>query len=77
MDSRDRRPQLLESLLYDNMGSFLWETGGRPRTHPSMTRCQRHWRSFFGEVLFRMASLVLEGDGDGGKPGSGASWVQR
>jgi hypothetical protein len=59
-----------ESLLYDNMGSFLWETGGET-TNPSINDqiASGIGGSFFGEVLFRMASLVLEGDGDGGKPG--------
>ncbi len=57
-----------ESLLYTNMGSFLWETGGET-TSPSINDqfASGIGGSFFGEVLFRMASLVLEGDG--GKPG--------
>ena len=57
-----------ESLLYDNIGSFLWETGGET-THPSINDqiASGIGGSFFGEVLFRMASLVLEGDGE--KPG--------
>jgi hypothetical protein len=57
-----------ESLLYDNVGSFLWETGGET-THPSINDqfASGIGGSFFGEALFRMASLVLEGDG--GKPG--------
>ena len=57
-----------ESLLYSNAGSFLWETGGET-THPSINDqiASGIGGSFFGEVLFRMASLVLEGDGD--KPG--------
>ena len=59
-----------ESLLYTNVGSFLWETGGET-THPSINDqiASGIGGSFFGEALFRMASLVLEGDGDGGKPG--------
>ncbi|MHB9098504.1 MAG: DUF3943 domain-containing protein [Syntrophales bacterium] len=59
-----------ESLLYTNAGSFLWETGGET-THPSINDqiSSGIGGSFFGEALFRMASLVLEGDGDGGKPG--------
>jgi hypothetical protein len=59
-----------ESLLYTNAGSFLWETGGET-TNPSINDqiASGIGGSFFGEVLFRMASLVLEGDGDGGKPG--------
>ena len=59
-----------ESLLYTNAGSFLWETGGET-THPSINDqiASGIGGSFFGEALFRMASLVLEGDGDGGKPG--------
>ena len=57
-----------ESLLYTNMGSFLWETGGET-THPSYNDqiATGIAGTFLGEALFRMASLVLEGDG--GKPG--------
>jgi len=57
-----------ESLLYTNAGSFLWETGGET-THPSINDqiASGIGGSFFGEPLFRMASLLLEGDGD--KPG--------
>jgi hypothetical protein len=57
-----------ESLLYTNVGSFLWETGGE-NTHPSINDqfASGIGGSFFGEALFRMASLVLEGDGE--KPG--------
>ena len=57
-----------ESLLYTNAGSFLWETGGET-TAPSINDqiASGIGGSFFGEALFRMASLVLEGDG--GKPG--------
>jgi hypothetical protein len=57
-----------ESLLYDNVGSFLWEMGGET-TDPSINDqiASGIGGSFFGEALFRMASLVLEGDGE--KPG--------
>jgi len=57
-----------ESLLYDNVGSLLWETAGET-TPPSINDqfASGIGGSFFGEALFRMASLVLEGDGD--KPG--------
>jgi hypothetical protein len=57
-----------QSLLYDNVGSFLWETAGET-THPSVNDqiASGIGGSFFGEALFRMASLVLEGDGE--KPG--------
>ncbi len=57
-----------ESALYTNLGSFLWETGGET-TDPSINDqfASGIGGSFFGEALFRMASLVLEGDG--GKPG--------
>ncbi|MBN1665392.1 MAG: DUF3943 domain-containing protein [Deltaproteobacteria bacterium] len=57
-----------EALLYDNVGSFLWETGGET-THPSINDqiASGIGGSFFGEALFRMAGLVLEGDGE--KPG--------
>lgn len=59
-----------ESFIYTNVGSFLWETGGET-THPSSNDqiASGIGGSFFGEALFRMASLLLEGDGDGGKPG--------
>jgi len=54
-----------ESLLYDNAASFLWETGGET-THPSVNDqiASGIGGSFFGEALFRMANLVLEGDGE-------------
>ncbi len=67
-----------ESLLYTNAGSFLWETGGET-THPSINDqiASGIGGSFFGEALFRMASLVLEGEVMAANPGSGASWVQR
>ncbi len=57
-----------ESALYTNVGSFLWETAGET-TDPSINDqfASGIGGSFFGEALFRMASLVLEGDG--GKPG--------
>jgi hypothetical protein len=57
-----------ESLFYANVGSFLWEMGGET-THPSINDqiVTGTGGSFLGEALFRMASLVLEGDG--GKPG--------
>jgi hypothetical protein len=57
-----------ESLLYTNVGSFLWEMGGET-TNPSINDqiASGIGGSFFGETLFRMASLVLEGDGE--KPG--------
>lgn len=57
-----------ESLLYSNAGSFLWETCGE-NTPPSGNDqiASGIAGSFFGEALFRMANLVLEGDGS--KPG--------
>jgi len=57
-----------ESLFYANVGSFLWEMGGET-THPSINDqiATGIGGSFLGEALFRMAGLVLEGDGD--KPG--------
>jgi hypothetical protein len=59
-----------ESLLYTNVGSFLWETAGET-TNPSINDqiASGIGGSFFGEALFRMASLLLEGDGHGDKPG--------
>ena len=57
-----------ESLLYTNAGSLLWELGGE-NTPPSINDqiASGIAGSFFGEALFRMASLVLEDDD--GKPG--------
>ncbi|MGD0821721.1 MAG: DUF3943 domain-containing protein [Desulfomonilia bacterium] len=57
-----------EALLYDNAGSLLWETAGEnsPPSYNDMI-ASGIAGSFFGEALFRMASLVLEGDGS--KPG--------
>jgi len=57
-----------EALIYTNVGSFLWETAGET-TNPSINDqiASGIGGSFFGEALFRMASLVLEGDGK--KPG--------
>ncbi len=57
-----------ESLLYTNVGSFLWETAGET-TNPSVNDqiASGIGGSFFGEALFRMAGLMLEGDGE--KPG--------
>jgi hypothetical protein len=57
-----------EALLYDNVGSLLWETAGET-TPPSINDqiASGIGGSFFGEALFRMANLVLEGDGE--KPG--------
>ena len=56
-----------ESEAYTFAGSFLWETGGET-TSPSVNDqiASGIAGSFLGEPLFRMASLVLEGDG--GKP---------
>ena len=56
-----------ESSAYTFAGSFLWETGGET-TPPSVNDqiASGIAGSFFGEPLFRMASLILEGDG--GKP---------
>ena len=57
-----------EALLYDNVGSYLWKMGGET-DDPSINDqiATGISGSFFGEALFRMASLVLEGDGE--KPG--------
>jgi len=57
-----------ESSAYTFVGSFLWETAGE--TMPPSVNDQvvsGIAGSFFGEVLFRMASLLLEGGG--GEPG--------
>jgi len=57
-----------ESSAYTFAGSFLWETGGET-TPPSINDqvASGIAGAFFGEPLFRMASLLLEGGG--GKPG--------
>ena len=54
-----------ESLGYTFLGSFLWETAGET-THPSINDqvASGIAGSFFGEALFRMASLLLEGGGN-------------
>lgn len=53
-----------ESLLYTSGGSLLWELGGET-TNPSYNDqiATGIGGSFFGEALFRMSSMVLEGDG--------------
>ena len=55
-----------ESLLYTNVGSFLWETGGET-THPSINDQirQRHWRE-----LLRGGALP------DGQPGARGRWRQ-
>ena len=57
-----------ESSAYTFAGSFLWETGGET-TAPSINDQIASGIAgvFFGEALFRMASLMLEGGGE--KPG--------
>jgi len=57
-----------ESFAYTFAGSFLWETGGET-TSPSFNDqiASGIAGAFFGEPLFRMASLLLEGGGK--KPG--------
>jgi hypothetical protein len=57
-----------ESFAYTFAGSFLWETGGET-TPPSVNDqvASGIAGAFFGEPLFRMASLLLEGGGE--KPG--------
>ena len=54
-----------ESLFYANVGSFLWEMCGET-TPPSINDqiATGTGGSFLGEALYRMASLLLEGDGD-------------
>ncbi len=57
-----------EALLYDNVGSYLWKMAGEtgnPSLNDQITTGQAG--SLLGEALFRMANLVLEGDGE--KPG--------
>jgi hypothetical protein len=57
-----------EALLYDNTGSLLWEMGGET-TPPSYNDqiASGIGGSFFGEALFRMSNLLLEGaDGEPG-----------
>jgi hypothetical protein len=57
-----------ESSAYTFAGSFLWETGGET-TSPSVNDqiASGIAGAFFGEALFRMSSLLLEGGGE--KPG--------
>lgn len=53
-----------QALAYDNYGSFLWKMGGE--TDPPSINDQIATGisgSFFGEVLFRLSNLVLEGGG--------------
>ena len=54
-----------ESSAYTFAGSFLWETGGET-TSPSINDqvASGIAGAFFGESLFRMASLLLEGGGE-------------
>jgi hypothetical protein len=53
------------SSFYAFMGSYLWETGGET-TKPSINDqiMSGVAGAFFGESLFRLASLVLEGGGE-------------
>jgi len=54
-----------ESLVYSNVGSFTWEMAGEkgpPSINDLITTGQAG--SLLGESLFRMASLVLENDGN-------------
>jgi hypothetical protein len=57
-----------ESFIYTFAGSWLWETAGET-TPPSINDqvASGIAGTFFGEPLFRMASLVLEGGGE--RPG--------
>jgi hypothetical protein len=64
--SRSAGLSFWESSAYTFLGSFLWETGGET-TPPSYNDqiASGIAGAFFGEPLFRMASLLLEGE----KPG--------
>jgi hypothetical protein len=55
-----------EGLIYSNVGSFIWETAGET-SKPSINDqvASGNAGALIGEPLFRMASLVLEGGGDG------------
>jgi hypothetical protein len=57
-----------ESLVYTNVGSFLWETGGET-SNPSVNDsiASGIGGTFFGEALFRMADRLL--DNEDGRPG--------
>ncbi|OGR91817.1 MAG: hypothetical protein A2992_08980 [Elusimicrobia bacterium RIFCSPLOWO2_01_FULL_59_12] len=57
-----------EGWIYSNVGSFVWETYGE-LTDPSINDqvASGTGGALIGEPLYRMANLVLEGDG--GKPG--------
>jgi len=53
-----------QALAYDNYGSLLWKMGGE--TDPPSINDQIATGisgSFFGEVLFRLSNLMLEGEG--------------
>jgi len=56
-----------ESFVYTMAGSFMWETAGE-NSNPSLNDMVATGigGNFFGEPLFRMANLLLEGGG--GKP---------
>ncbi len=63
-----------ESLGYANAGSLLWKLGGEtdnPSINDQITTGQAG--SIFGEELYRMASLVLEGGGE--KPEAWREWT--
>jgi hypothetical protein len=54
-----------QSLIYSNVGSFLWEMAGettRPSINDQITTGNAG--SLFGEALFRIAGLVLEDGGE-------------
>ena len=70
MDLRDRLASITgKSLLYDKRGQLSLENGRGDHDDPSINDqiASGISGSFFGEALFRMASLVLEDDGE--KPG--------
>lgn len=65
-----------ESLFYSNVGSYVWMITGEtdnPRINGQMTTGNAG--AIFGEELYRMGSLVLEGGAeDGEKPAAWRSW---
>jgi hypothetical protein len=58
-----------QASAYTFAGSLLWEEAGE-NTAPSFNDqvASGIGGNFFGEPLFRLASLLLEGDGNGGSP---------
>jgi len=66
--ARSSGHNFLRSLIYSNIGSFVWKMAGEtdpPSINDQITTAQAG--SLLGEALYRMADLVLK-DGIGGRP---------